>query len=152
MAHACLETPSDWVVRWAPLVTHGPVLDVASGAGRHARFFAGRGMEVVAVDRDAQVIPGVTVSINKDAQPDKRSYRVSFEKFKQLAPGYVPEVDLPTAITELRDGLNAIGFDDENFRQSRFIRLNTLTQLKQEGLLSNDLEWTARSPLLRASA
>jgi len=100
----------------------------------------------------AQVIPGVKVSINKDAQPDKRSYRVSFEKFKQLASGYVPEVDLITAITELRDGLNAIGFHDENFRQSRFIRLNTLTQLKQKGLLSNDLEWTARSPLLRASA
>jgi SAM-dependent methyltransferase len=59
MAHACLETPSDWVVRWAPLVTRGPVLDVASGAGRHARFFAARGMEVVAVDRDEQVIPGV---------------------------------------------------------------------------------------------
>jgi SAM-dependent methyltransferase len=47
------------VVRWAPLVTRGPVLDVASGAGRHARLFAGRGMEVVAVDRDAQLIPGV---------------------------------------------------------------------------------------------
>jgi len=59
MAHASLETPSVWVVRWAPLVTHGPVLDVASGAGRHARFFAGRGLEAVAVDREPQVIPGV---------------------------------------------------------------------------------------------
>ena len=100
----------------------------------------------------AQVIPGVEVSINKDAQPDKRSYRVSFEKFKQLAPGYIPEVDLITAITELRDGLNAIGFHDEKFRQSRFIRLNTLTQLKQQGVLSDQLEWAARSSLLRASA
>jgi len=59
MAHACLETPSDWVVRWAPLVTRGPVLDVASGAGRHARLFAQRGLEVTAVDREAQSIPGV---------------------------------------------------------------------------------------------
>lgn len=56
--HPRPETPSAWVVRWAPLVTRGPVLDVASGAGRHARLFAGRGLEVVAVDRDAQVIPG----------------------------------------------------------------------------------------------
>jgi SAM-dependent methyltransferase len=56
---AHLQTPSDWVVRWAPLVIRGPVLDVASGAGRHARFFAGRGLEVVAVDRDEQRIPGV---------------------------------------------------------------------------------------------
>jgi SAM-dependent methyltransferase len=57
MAHESLETPSEWVVRWAPLVTRGPVLDVASGPGRHARFFADRGLKVIAVDRDAQVLP-----------------------------------------------------------------------------------------------
>ena len=54
-----LESPSEWVVRWAPVVKRGPVLDVASGAGRHARFFAARGLEVVAVDREPQQIPGV---------------------------------------------------------------------------------------------
>jgi len=53
------ESPSEWVVRWAPQVKHGPVLDVASGSGRHASFFAARGLEVVAVDREAQSIPGV---------------------------------------------------------------------------------------------
>jgi SAM-dependent methyltransferase len=51
--------PSTWVVRWAHLVERGPVLDVACGAGRHARFFAERGFEVVAVDREPQAIPGV---------------------------------------------------------------------------------------------
>lgn len=50
---------SKWVERWAPLVDRGPVLDVASGCGRHAAFFAKRGLEVVAVDREAQSIPGV---------------------------------------------------------------------------------------------
>jgi SAM-dependent methyltransferase len=59
MVHESLETPSPWVERWAPLVTRGPVLDVAAGAGRHAKFFARRGLEVVAVDREAQAIPGV---------------------------------------------------------------------------------------------
>jgi len=53
------ELPSDWVRRWADLVTTGPVLDVASGAGRHAVFFAERGLEVVAVDREPQMIPRV---------------------------------------------------------------------------------------------
>jgi SAM-dependent methyltransferase len=46
-------------MRWAPLVERGPVLDVASGGGRHARFFAERGLEVVAVDREPPQIPGV---------------------------------------------------------------------------------------------
>jgi SAM-dependent methyltransferase len=50
--------PSDWVVRWAPLIKHGTVLDVACGSGRHANFFLRRNLEVVAVDREARVIPG----------------------------------------------------------------------------------------------
>lgn len=47
------------MLRWAPLVTRGPVLDLASGQGRNARLFAERGLQVVAVDREAQAIPGV---------------------------------------------------------------------------------------------
>lgn len=57
--HALIDRPSDWVVRWAPLAERGPVLDVASGAGRHSRVFLQRNLAVVAVDRDAQSIPGV---------------------------------------------------------------------------------------------
>jgi len=45
-------------LRWAPLITHGTVLDVACGAGRHARLFLERKLKVVALDRDAQDIPG----------------------------------------------------------------------------------------------
>jgi SAM-dependent methyltransferase len=52
-------TPSPWVVRWAHLVERGPVLDVACGAGRHASFFAERGFEVVALDREPQQIQAV---------------------------------------------------------------------------------------------
>lgn len=89
----------------------------------------------------AAVIPGVEVSINKDAQPDKRSYRVSFKKFTELAPGYTPKVDLTSAIVELRDGFAEIGFSDANFRESKYIRLNTLNLLKQQKLITNNLEW-----------
>lgn len=45
------------MLRWAPLVTRGPVLDLASGQGRHARLFAERGLQVVAVDREEQTLP-----------------------------------------------------------------------------------------------
>jgi SAM-dependent methyltransferase len=55
-----IEEPSAWVVRWAPLITHGTVLDVACGSGRHAKYFLGRNLKVVAVDREPQVIPGAS--------------------------------------------------------------------------------------------
>ena len=49
--------PSNWVVRFAALIpAGGPVLDLACGAGRHARFFARRGHPVTAVDVDTSAI------------------------------------------------------------------------------------------------
>ena len=52
-----LDTPSAWVVRWADSIAPGGrVLDVASGSGRHARWFAARGHPVDAVDRDAEAL------------------------------------------------------------------------------------------------
>jgi SAM-dependent methyltransferase len=45
--------PSPWVRRFAPLITPGgEVLDLACGGGRHARYLAGLGYRVEAVDRD----------------------------------------------------------------------------------------------------
>ena len=62
--------PSDWVRRWADLVTRGPLLDVACGGGRHAALFAQRGIPVVAVDRDPQQIPGTEfVQADLEAAP-----------------------------------------------------------------------------------
>lgn len=62
------ELPSEWVARWTPIIARqGKVLDLACGAGRHARFLAAQGLRVCAVDRDAQALdalralPGVTV-------------------------------------------------------------------------------------------
>jgi len=46
------EEPSEWVVKCAPHVKRGPILDVACGEGRHARFFRDKGFDVVAVDRE----------------------------------------------------------------------------------------------------
>ncbi len=51
--HRSPSEPSAWVLRFAPYVpAGGPVLDLACGAGRHARLFLERGHPVTAVDRD----------------------------------------------------------------------------------------------------
>jgi len=77
-AHAAIATPSPWIERFAPLIPReARVLDVASGHGRHARFFAARGNPVVAVDRDAGAlaalagVPGVQARI-VDLEPGGR--------------------------------------------------------------------------------
>ncbi|MCI0557382.1 MAG: SDR family oxidoreductase [Nitrososphaera sp.] len=90
----------------------------------------------------AKVVPDVTVSVNKDAPPDQRSYRVDFSLYEKLAPKHQPLVDLLTAIRELKDGLDAMEFDDANFRSSKHMRLKVLMQLRERGLLDKNLNWS----------
>ena len=53
MAHDELNAVSPWILRFSDLVPAGSrVLDLACGAGRHARLFLERGCRVLAVDRD----------------------------------------------------------------------------------------------------
>lgn len=90
----------------------------------------------------ARLLPGVEVSINAGAQPDKRSYRVDFSRFRTLAPDYQPKADLQTTILELKQGLEGIGFRDAEFRSSSYMRLNVLKQLRSQGWLNDRLEWS----------
>lgn len=90
----------------------------------------------------AQVLPDVNVSINKNAQPDKRSYQVDFTLFRKLAPNHQPQVDLVSAIRGLKEGLEAMGFADGNFRNSQFMRLKVLTHLRERGILDEQLRWS----------
>jgi len=95
------------------------------------------------------VIPGTDVEINKDAQPDKRSYRVDFARFRALAPRHQPQVGLADAIRDLHAGLVALGFRDAEFRKSDLMRLNVLQKAMDQGRLRPDLRWApsaARAP------
>jgi nucleoside-diphosphate-sugar epimerase len=83
----------------------------------------------------------VEVSVNPHALPDKRSYRVDFGRFAALAPGHRPQETLPAAVRGLADGLRAAGFKDADFRQSNYIRLKVLSDLRAQNLLSEDLTW-----------
>jgi len=89
----------------------------------------------------AEVIRDVNISINKDALPDKRSYRVCFDLYKELAPAYQPQMDLVTSIEDLKKGLEEVGFQNSDFRNSTFMRLVHLSDLLNTGFLNTNLEW-----------
>jgi nucleoside-diphosphate-sugar epimerase len=86
-----------------------------------------------------ETLPQTKVSINKDAQPDKRSYRVDFSLFKSLASDHQPVYDLKTTIGELIDGLKSINFTNKDFRNSDLIRLYVINDLKAKSLIDNEL-------------
>jgi nucleoside-diphosphate-sugar epimerase len=89
----------------------------------------------------ARSVPGTRVTINKDAPPDKRSYRVDFSLYRSLAPNHQPQVGLDQAIMEIRAGLETMRFNDPDFRASQFMRLKVLERHIEEGRLSDQLRW-----------
>ena len=90
----------------------------------------------------AREISGTRVSINPNAQPDRRSYQVDFSRFASLAPSHQPIATLPQTVRGLRDRLVEIGFADRAFRNSDLIRLKTLESYMKTGQLTHELRWT----------
>lgn len=93
----------------------------------------------------ARHVGGVEVSINENAPEDRRSYRVDFAKYRELAPDHQPQIGLDQAVEELRDGLRAMGFADAGFRESILMRIRHLDRLRERGALDEDLCWTERT-------
>jgi nucleoside-diphosphate-sugar epimerase len=140
---------------WRPLIdVHDMARAIEWGLGRQAS--AGGNFLVVNTGSDswnyqvkqlaeaaAEIIPGVEVSINRAAPPDRRSYKVDFSLFKRLAPRHQPQYDLMATLKELRAGLEEIGFHDADFRKSNLVRLNVLSSLRKSHLLTEDLRWAS---------
>lgn len=89
----------------------------------------------------AQAIPGTAVSINTSAPADSRSYRVDFGLYARLAPEHQPRVSLLESITAVAAGLERMGFEDGDFRNSDLIRLRVLEGHVRTGRLTESLRW-----------
>jgi SAM-dependent methyltransferase len=86
--HASTLEPSRWIERFATLVAPGArVLDVACGHGRHSRFFAARGCNVLAVERDAAVLAslaGVAGVETRALDLETRRWPLPHERFDAI--------------------------------------------------------------------
>lgn len=89
----------------------------------------------------ADLISGSRVSINEDAPPDRRSYKVDFSLYRLLAPKHQPGVSLEQSIVELKGGLENMNFQDASFRHSQFMRLKVLESHMAKGRVDEKLRW-----------
>jgi nucleoside-diphosphate-sugar epimerase len=89
----------------------------------------------------ASLIPGCTVILNKNAAPDLRSYKVSFDRFEALAPNHQPQYTLKQTILELYNGLIAMNFETYDFRNSLLMRLKVLQSLQDNHYINHNLHW-----------
>ena len=100
-----LATPSQWVVRWAPLIKAGTVLDVACGNGRHTRYFAGRGLRVVAVDRDSRQFASPNITFVRADLEDGSPWPFAGQRFAGIVvTNYLHRPLMPKLEESLAEG------------------------------------------------
>jgi nucleoside-diphosphate-sugar epimerase len=87
----------------------------------------------------ADVVPGCSLRFAADAGPDKRSYRVSFEKIRSRLPAFKPQWDARRGAEQLYQSYLGSGITLEEFEGPRYQRIGHIKKLMAEGILSSDL-------------
>jgi hypothetical protein len=125
-------------MEWAIGRSNSPGVFMAINVGSEAWNYQVKQLAEAVVS----VIPNTSITINKEAVSDKRSYEVDFSLFKIMAPNHQPQHTLTSTIQDLKVGLELIKFNDVDFRESNLIRLKTLTMLQEHEQLTDDLRWS----------
>jgi nucleoside-diphosphate-sugar epimerase len=90
----------------------------------------------------AEVVPGCALELAPDAGPDKRSYRVSFEKIRRDLPEFKPQWDARAGAEQLYKAYQSSGLTLEEFEGPRYQRIGHIRTLIGEGILDPDLRHT----------
>ena len=75
------------------------------------------------------VVPGCTVEFAEDAGPDKRSYRVNFEKIGRKLPAFKPQWDAFTGAEQFYKAYREIGLTLAEFEGPRYQRIGHIKML-----------------------
>ena len=120
---AALEAPTD------------DVFNEAFNVGQTAHNYRIRDLaEIVAA-----IVPGCTIEFAGDAGPDKRSYRVSFEKIRRKLPLFDPQWDARRGAEQLYKAYRSSGLTLEEFEGPRYQRIGHIRRLLADGILDADL-------------
>jgi nucleoside-diphosphate-sugar epimerase len=87
----------------------------------------------------AGVVPNCTIDFADDAGPDKRSYRVSFEKIRRKLPEFKPQWDARMGAEQLYKAYRSSGLTLEEFEGPRYQRIGHVKKLLAERILDPEL-------------
>jgi nucleoside-diphosphate-sugar epimerase len=90
------------------------------------------------------VVPGCSIEFAEDASPDKRSYRVSFEKIRQKLPAFKPRWDARMGAEQLYQAYQSSGLTLMEFEGPRYQRIGHIKKLLEDGVLNPDLRHVQR--------
>lgn len=131
---AALEAPAD------------QVFNEAFNVGQTAHNYRIRDLAEIV----AGVVPNCTVEFADDASPDKRSYRVSFEKIRRRLPAFKPQWDARLGAEQLYEAYRSSDLTLDEFEGPRYQRIGHINKLLAEGVLDPGLRCS--QPQLQATS
>lgn len=88
-----------------------------------------------------QTVPNSEVAYAPDAGPDKRCYRVNFDRIAERLPAFRPQWTLERGIRQVYAAYQAAGLTEDDLQGPRYIRIRRIKQLLQEDRLDTTLRW-----------
>ncbi len=84
----------------------------------------------------------VIVNINKNANPDSRSYKVDFSMFSELASFYQPQISIEETIKQLVFSISNSVLVEDTKHINDYKRLNVLNSLQKNNKVDGHLYWS----------
>jgi nucleoside-diphosphate-sugar epimerase len=97
-----------------------------------------------------RTVPGCVITYQGDGEPDKRSYRVNFDKAAAGLPGFRPRWTVEQGVRQLYAAYKQVGVTVEDFEGPRFRRITALKRLLAEGQV--DASMRRKGPVLSVVA
>ncbi len=93
----------------------------------------------------AEVVPGCRVAYAEDAGPDKRCYRVNFDKIARTLPDFKPKWTARAGAQQIYEAFKASGLTHEEFEGPRYQRIGHIKKLLADGIIDSSLHHTANA-------
>jgi nucleoside-diphosphate-sugar epimerase len=94
-----------------------------------------------------ETVPNCQIEYAPGGEPDKRSYRVNFDKVGQMLPDFQPEWNARKGAQELYEAYQRKNLSLDDFEGPRYKRIDRIKQLLSTGELDSSLRWTIVSQM-----
>ena len=92
----------------------------------------------------ADRVPGCRIEYASDAGPDKRCYRVNFNKIATVLPSFKPRWTARMGVEQVYQAFTSSGLTLEEFEGPRYQRIAHIKKLLADGIIDSDLRHTTK--------
>jgi nucleoside-diphosphate-sugar epimerase len=89
----------------------------------------------------AETVPGCRIEYAAGGGPDKRCYRINFDKIRRVLPDFQPQWTARDGAKELYDACRTVGLSADDLALGRYIRITNIQRLIDAGELDSSLRW-----------